>query len=42
MFRGTLPADVREFLLSVIKTWDIQNIFVGCSGDFTIEDRKPK
>lgn len=37
MFRGSLPSDVQAIMASAVKTWEVAEIFVGCSGNFTIE-----
>lgn len=37
MFHGSIPATVQQILASIIKEWDVSDIYVGCSGNFTIE-----
>lgn len=37
MFRGSLPSDVQAILCSAAATWGERDIYVGCSGNFTVE-----
>lgn len=37
MFQGTVPNQALKLLATVIKEWDCDKIFVGCSGNFTVE-----
>jgi hypothetical protein len=37
MFRGSLPADVQRILAEAVKAWGTDTIYVGCSGNFTVE-----
>lgn len=37
MFQGTVPNQALKLLATVIKEWDCDRIFVGCSGNFTVE-----
>ncbi len=37
MFRGTLPPDAVSMVADIVKAWDVDEIFVGCSGNLTIE-----
>ena len=37
MFHGTVPPDVQIIINSIIKDWDCKDIYVGYSGNFTIE-----
>jgi hypothetical protein len=37
MFMGSLPAPVQSIILEIAKSWDCKEVFVGCSGNFTIE-----
>jgi len=37
MFRGSLPSDVQAILCSAASTWGGRDIYVGCSGNFTVE-----
>lgn len=37
MFQRTLPHKAIKIIGNVVKEWDCERIFVGCSGNFTIE-----
>lgn len=37
MFQGTLPKPVIKIIGNIVKEWDVKRIYVGCSGNFTIE-----
>lgn len=37
MFQGSLPGTVQQILGSIVKEWDVKDIYVVCSGNFTIE-----
>lgn len=37
MFRGSIPADGQRICADVISRWSSSQVFVGCSGNFTIE-----
>ena len=37
MFRGTLPADAQNIVIEIVKSWNVDTIHVGCSGNMTIE-----
>lgn len=37
MFQGTLPQPVVRIIGKIVKEWDTKRIYVGCSGNFTIE-----
>ena len=37
MFFGTIPGEVQSIMMGIIKEWDCEDIFVGCSGNFTVE-----
>lgn len=37
MFQGTLPQSVVKIVGKIVKEWNTQRIYVGCSGNFTIE-----
>ena len=37
MFYGSIPADVQTIMANIIKCWDCTDIYVGCSGNFTVE-----
>jgi hypothetical protein len=37
MFRGSLPSDAQKIFYEIVREWDCTDIFVGCSGNFTVE-----
>lgn len=37
MFQGTIPTKALKIINQTVKEWDVKRIFVGCSGNFTIE-----
>lgn len=37
MFHGSIPASVQQILGGIVKEWNTDDIYVGCSGNFTIE-----
>jgi hypothetical protein len=37
MFHGSIPASVQQILGDRVKGWNVSDIHVGCSGNFTIE-----
>ena len=37
MFHGSIPASVQQILGDIVKGWKASDIYVGCSGNFTIE-----
>lgn len=37
MFEGTIPQDMRNILNQVVATWDVEQVAVACSGNFTVE-----
>ena len=37
MFYGSIPAEVQSMMGKIVKGWDITDIYVGCSGNFTCE-----
>ena len=37
MFHGSIPADMRKIVGEIVGEWDCPNVFVGCSGNFTVE-----
>ena len=37
MFYGSIPGDVQIIMASTIKEWDCTDLYVGCSGNFTVE-----
>ena len=37
MFHGSLPDSVQQILGDIVKNWNVKDIYVGCSGNFTIE-----
>lgn len=37
MFRGSVPADLRSIVHEQTTGWDAQPVYIGCSGNFTLE-----
>lgn len=37
MFQGTLPHKAIKIIGNIVKEWDCERIYIGCSGNFTIE-----
>ena len=37
MFYGSIPSDVQTIMANTIKEWDCTDLYVGCSGNFTVE-----
>lgn len=37
MFQGTIPQDLRDHLLQTVAAWPVDEVYVGCSGNFTVE-----
>lgn len=37
MFYGSIPADVQNIMANTIKDWKCTDVYVGCSGNFTVE-----
>lgn len=37
MFQGSIPQELRQILHEQAVTWDVEDVYVGCSGNFTIE-----
>lgn len=37
MFHGTIPSGMQKIVKEISDTWDCEEIYVGCSGNFTIE-----
>lgn len=37
MFQGTIPQDMRNILNQVVATWPVGDVYVACSGNFTVE-----
>lgn len=37
MFRGAIPAELRAIIDQYVESWDCEKVYVGCSGNFTIE-----
>lgn len=37
MFYGSIPADMQRIVAEHAALWDCENIYVGCSGNFTVE-----
>lgn len=37
MFHGSLPGTVQQILGSIVREWQTDDIYIGCSGNYTIE-----
>lgn len=37
MFQGTIPPEARSMIRALAGDWNAPDIYVGCSGNFTIE-----
>lgn len=37
MFYGSVPAEAQAIMNKIVKAWDVTDIYVGCSGNFTLE-----
>lgn len=37
MFQGMLPPQTFKVISTIVKEWDVNRIYIGCSGNFTIE-----
>ena len=37
MFHGSVPSDMRSIVLETVQGWNVEDVYVGCSGNFTIE-----
>ena len=37
MFYGSIPGDVQNIMANTIKDWNCTDLYVGCSGNFTVE-----
>lgn len=37
MFYGSLPSEAQSIIVDIVSDWDCEDIYVGCSGNFTIE-----
>lgn len=37
MFVGSINQDLRSLVSEVTRQWDVQDVYIGCSGNFTIE-----
>jgi len=37
MFHGSIPASMQQILGGVVSDWNAKDIYIGCSGNFTIE-----
>lgn len=37
MFHGSIPSSVQQILGSLVKDWKTSDIYIGCSGNFTVE-----
>ncbi len=37
MFYGSVPSEAQAIMNKIVKMWDVSDIYVGCSGNFTLE-----
>ena len=37
MFYGSVPAEAQAIMNKIVKMWDVSDIYIGCSGNFTLE-----
>ena len=37
MFLGSLPTPALQMIGKIVQTWNVEDIYIGCSGNFTIE-----
>ena len=37
MFYGSIPSEVQSIIVDIVSDWDCDDIYIGCSGNFTIE-----
>ena len=37
MFYGSIPAEVQSMMGKIVKNWDVSDVYIGCSGNFTVE-----
>ena len=37
MFYGSIPSDVQSIVVTLAKEWNCEDLYVGCSGNFTVE-----
>ncbi len=37
MFYGSIPSEVQSIIVDIVKEWKCEDIYIGCSGNFTIE-----
>lgn len=37
MFHGSLPSSVQSLIYETVKKWDCRDVYIACSGNFTIE-----
>lgn len=38
MFTGSVNADMRRVIDEIVSQWDVKDVYIGCSGNFTIEN----
>ena len=36
MFYGSVPAEAQAIMNKIVKTWEVSDVYVGCSGNFTL------
>lgn len=37
MFYGSIPSEMQSIIVDIVREWDCEDIYVGCSGNFTVE-----
>lgn len=37
MFQGSIPTSAQQIVLSIVKEWTCSDVYIGCSGNFTVE-----
>lgn len=37
MFLGSIPTDLRKIISEYVKDWQCSDVYVGCSGNLTVE-----
>lgn len=42
MFHGSIPAAMRKYVAECVRSWETSDLYVGCSGNFTIERCLPE
>lgn len=37
MFYGSVPSEAQSIINKIVKAWDVRDVYIGCSGNFTLE-----